>query len=181
MSGKVSSLIVMITVCTVASGTPTAQAQPRLVREYQIKAAFLYNFVKFVEWPDDTFTDSSTPLTLCVLGEDPFGAALDSLKGKAVKGRKLAIKRFESDQELEGCHVLFISLPEKNHLAQIIETLKDSSILTVGEMEQFAELGGIINFTIERSKIRFIINVNAAEQAGLKISSKLLRLAKVIR
>ena len=181
MSGKVSRLIGVIAMWVVASGAPTAYAEFLLLREYQIKAAFLYNFVKFVEWPDEALPDPSAPIALCVLGEDPFGVALESINGKTVKGRQLVIKRFVGLQDLEVCRILFISSSEEGRLAQIFGSLKNSSILTVGEMERFIQLGGIISFTMESNKIRFEINADAAERAGLKISSKLLNLAKVVR
>ena len=179
--GMVSQVIVMIVLGVMASGVLNARAAPASLREYQIKAAFLYNFVKFVEWPAEAFAETDGTITIGVLGEDPFGAALETLQGKTVKGRKLVIKRFKDLQDLQSSHILFISSSEKEHLPQIFETLKDVSALTVGEMAQFAHGGGIINFTRRKNKIRFEINVDAAERAGLKISSKLLRLAKVVK
>ena len=110
-----------------------------------------------------------------------FGVALDSISGKVIKGRPLAIRRLEGFQDLGGCHVFFISASEKTPLAQIVQTLKDSRILTVGETHRFAELGGIISLTIEKNNVRFAINVDSAERAGLKVSSELLKLAKVVR
>ena len=181
MSGKVSSLIGVIAVWVIASGAPTAYAESLLLREYQIKAAFLYNFVKFVEWPDEALPDPSAPIALCVLGEDPFGVALESINDKTVKGRQLMVKRFVGLQDLKVCHILFISPSEEKDLAQILASLKNSSILTVGETEGFTQFGGIISFTMESNKIRFEINEDAAGRAGLKISSKLLNLAKVVR
>jgi hypothetical protein len=121
-------------------------------------------------------------MSLCVLGEDPFGIDLDkTLNGKQVNGRELLIKRFKGVYGLDVCQVLFISSSEKHRLAQVIARLKHSSILTVGETEQFTRLGGIINFTVEGNKVRFEINVDAARRAGLKISSRLLQVAKVVR
>jgi hypothetical protein len=150
--------------------------------EYQIKADFLYNFAKFVDWPTEALPDTSTSMSLCILGEDPFGIDLEEIvNGKQVNGRELLIKRFEGVHGLDACQILFISSSEKHRLEQIMATLKGSSILTVSETEQFTQLGGIIKFTIEENKVHFEINVDTAEQAGLKISSKLLKLAKVIR
>lgn len=181
MIGKIARLIVLIVVCAVASGTLTVHAQPAFDREYLIKAAFLYNFVKFIEWPAEVLSEASPMITICVLGEDPFGVALDSIKEKIVKSRNLAIRRFEGLQDLAACHVLFISLSEKTRLAQVVQTFKDRSILTVSEVPGFAERGGIINFTIEKNNVRFEINVDSAERARLKISSQLLKVAKVVR
>lgn len=178
--GKVFRVIVLVTAGFIASGAPNALAQGAL-REYQIKAAFLYNFTKFVEWPAEAFTDSGAPMIVGILGDDPFGVALESIQDKTVKGRKLEIKRFESIQGVEFCHILFISSSKKERLAQILEALKNSSVLTVGERDGFTQLGGMVNFTIKKNKIRFEINPDAAEQARLKLNSKLLRLGKVVK
>ncbi|MFQ6034731.1 MAG: YfiR family protein [Sedimentisphaerales bacterium] len=165
-------------------------------REYQIKAAFLYNFIKFVDWPKEKMADSNEPIIIGIIGKDPFGDALDPVKDKQAKGKKLVIKRFKGFEELKKssekdksklqrkiealrkCHLLFICSSEKENFEQIIETLEGSSVLTVEETAGFLESGGIINFIIEDKKVRFEINVAAAKRARLKIRSQLLRLAK---
>lgn len=150
-------------------------------REYQIKAAFLYNFAKFVGWPAHAFKEARSTMTLCVLGSDPFGAALDqAIAGKTVAGRKMVVARFEGLPHLDVCHILFISPSERDRLAQILDTLTGSSVLTVGDTERFAHQGGMINFYVDENKVRFEINERAAERAGLKISSKLLKLATIV-
>ena len=158
-----------------------ADAEENPSREYAIKAAFLYNFAKFVEWPSNAFTDNKAPVRLCVLGKDSFGIALDSLEGKTIHGRKLTIERLNCTEDLTICHILFISETEKKQLANIFDHVKYSSVLTVGDTENFAGLGGIINFTMVKKKIRFQINLAAADRAELKISSKLLKLADIIK
>lgn len=164
-----------------ASNALTAHAEVRSSREYQIKAAFLYNFAKFVEWPADRFAEESDPLILCVIGEDPFGNILDeTIKGKNIRGRELEIIRLKEVDDLKSCHFLYISTSEQRSLPQIIESIGKASVLTVGEMQDFAELGGIINLITRGNKVRFKINVDVANQAGLKISSRLLRLATVV-
>lgn len=173
--------VVTTTVCGLLTLMASAHAQSLSLREYQIKAAFLYNFVKFVDWPSQTLPDTSDTLTICVLGEDPFGEALDSLKDKPAKGKRLAIRRAASVREVAGCHVLFVGSSEEKQLPQVIESAQQSHILTVGEMDQFAQRGGIINFVVERNKLRFEVSVDGAARAGLKISSQLLSLAKVVR
>ena len=158
-----------------------AYGEDALSREYRIKAAFLYNFATFVQWPAHAFKDARSPLTLCVLGDDPFGAAFDrAIVGKTVAGRKMVVARFEDLQRLAACQILFISSSERNRLSKIFSTLKGSSVLTVGDTDGFAHQGGIINFTVEENRIRFEINEHAAERAGLKISSKLLNLAAIV-
>ena len=181
MIGKVSYLVGMILVWTVAAAPLNSYAQHPPSREFQIKAAFLYNFTKFIEWPAETFPDGEVPITICTLGESPVGVALQYVKDKSVKGRALITKRLQSVRELHPCHLLFVSSTEKERLSEILEVLKDSSVLTVGEIEGFTQSGGIINFAIRKNRIRFEINADAAMQAGLKISSKLLKLATVVR
>jgi len=182
MIGKGFCLIAAVTVCIMASIAPNAHTKSPSASEYQLKAVFLYNFAKFVQWPAKSFVDDHDPIIIGILGKDPFDATIDeTIKSKTVKDRKLVIKRFEKIEDMEACHILFISSSEEERLAKNIEALKDSSILTVGEVKQFAKLGGIINFIVKENKIRFEINVDAAERAKLKISSKLLKLAKIFR
>ncbi len=157
-------------------------AQTREASEYQIKAAFLYNFAKFVEWPPETSGGADDPMAICIVGKDPFGNILDELiKNKDISRRRLVVRRMNQGQSARDCQVAFISSSEKPHMRAILEGLKGESVLTVGDMEGFAVLGGMINFTMEQSRVRFEINVEAAERAGLKISSKLLNLAKIVR
>jgi hypothetical protein len=148
--------------------------------EYQVKAAFIYNFAKFVEWPGNANPDA--PLLIGVLGKDPFGSEIDrAVEGKTVNGRRLMIKRFSSLEAYQYCHILFISSSERNNLPQIIAAVRNSNVLTVSETDRFAQIGGIINFVTIENRIRFEINQAAAERAGLKISSKLLSLGRVVR
>ena len=182
MIGKGFCLIAMVTVYIMASTALNAHGKTPPPTEYQLKAVFLYNFAKFVQWPAESFADDHDPIIIGILGKDQFDNTIDeTIKNKTVKKRKLVIKRFEKIEDMEVCHILFISSSEVERLAKIIETLKDSSVLTVGEVKQFAQLGGIINFIVKENKIRFEINVDAAERAKLKISSKLLKLAKIFR
>lgn len=157
----------------------TQNARLGQVTEYQIKAAFLFNFAKFVEWPAEA--DSTLPITIGLIGQDPFGENLDQLAArKVIKGRKLRIKRFRRVSDLEACHILFISQSEKSNMPDILGRIKDLSILTVGEASWFAEQGGIVNLVSRNNKVRFQINVEASYRSGLKISSRLLRLAEII-
>ncbi len=163
-------------------GVTTSGAQTLGPREYQIKAAFLYNFAKFIEWPPEAFPSPNAAINLCVLGEDPFGDDLEqTIQGKLINGRAVVVQRFKGMQGLDGCHVLFVSMSEQQHLAQILESLKGRSVLTVGETERFAAVGGMINFTMQDNKVRFEINVDVTQRAGLKLSSQLLKLATIVR
>jgi hypothetical protein len=153
-------------------------AAAELSREYLIKAAFLYNFAKFTEWPETAFAHANAPLTICVVGRDPFGAALDSLNGKIIKGRTVAIFRLPDTAGAAACQVIFISESERERLATILRSLRGQPVLTVADMPDFARAGGIINLkTNPDERIRFDINVGIAQQAGLRLSSKLLSLA----
>ncbi|HVN80197.1 MAG TPA: YfiR family protein [Terriglobia bacterium] len=175
-------LVVSISVLALIGSTTTAPADSPAFSEYQVKAAFLYNFARFVEWPSNAFPDAQAPILLGVIGEDPFGGALEQvIKGKTVNGRELVLKRLTRQQDLKGFHMLFVSSSEARHLSQIMESLKGKCVLTIGETEGFAQTGGVINFTLEENKVHFEINVDTAERAHLKISSKLLALAKVLK
>jgi hypothetical protein len=150
--------------------------------EYPVKLAFLYNFTKFVEWPSDSYRDASTPLRICVAGNDPFGDDLErELQTRTVGGRGVEIKSLKSNDTLKSCQLVFVPVTEKKRAAGIVAGLSGSSALTVGESAGFARLGGMINFTVEDNKVHFEVNVDAAERARLKISSKLLILARMVR
>ena len=152
-------------------------SQAQRPSEYQVKAAFLYNFTNFVEWPPSALPDTATTLTIGILGDDPFGAAFAPFENKPNQGRILHIVRSTRLQELPFCHVLFITKSEEKHLPKILEYFANRPVLTVSETLAFTRAGGAINFVLRDKKIRFEINVDAAEKAGLKLSSKLLKLA----
>lgn len=151
--------------------------------EYQIKAAFLYNFTQFVEWPTNAFPTPDSPLIIGILGSDPFGNTLDDIvRGEKVNGHPLTVSRHHSIEELkaQACHILFISQSEKGQTEDILNELKGRSILTVGETEGFAKNGGMIRFITEKRKTRLRINAEAARNVQLNVSAKLLRLAEIV-
>lgn len=153
-------------------------AQETSPTEYQIKAAFLYNFAKFVEWPPQAFADVKSPIIIGVLGQNVFDNNLEKIiQGKTVNNRPFLFKEFHTATEATNCHILFISTSEKEKLPRILASLRGTSVLTVSETDQFIAAGGMINFVIEDQKVHFQINDEAAKKAGLKISSKLLSLA----
>lgn len=166
----------------------------KLNREYKIKAAFLYNFIKFVDWPEEKAADLNEPVIIGIIGKDPFKEAFQPITSKNTKGRKSLIHRFESVQklsksgqadksELESlrkCHLLFICSSEKDNISEVLKLVKNHSVLTVGETSNMLKSGGIINFIVEENKVRFEINLAAAKQSNLKIRSQLLRLAKTV-
>ena len=146
--------------------------------ESQVKAAFLYNFTKFVEWPSGAFTANPDTITLGILEREPLAPALEALQGKEVQGRKLVVKRCRHHEELQKCQIFFASAAEKPRLREIMGALQGLPVLTVtDEVDDFARLGGMINLTRLDDKIRFHIDVNNAAKSGLKISSQLLKLA----
>lgn len=167
---------------------PNARADSAPNKEQRIKAAFIYNFINFVDWPKEKVADSNDPITICIIGKDPFGKAFEPIKNKKLKGKKIVINRFKGLKELKKSskqietlrkyHLLFICPSEKKNLKEVINLVKNHSVLTVGDMKGFLESGGIINFLIVDKKVCFEINNAAAKQAKLKIRSKLLRLAK---
>lgn len=151
--------------------------------EYQIKAAFIFNFAKFVEWPPEALKKPSLPIVIGILGDNPFGSDFaQTMEKKFINDHPLQVKEFREATEVTNCHILFISSSfinslEKKRLREMVEGLGRASVLTISETEGFTENGGMINFVKESNKIRFQINEPAAKQAKLKVSSKLLSLA----
>lgn len=151
-------------------------------KEYEIKAVFLYNFARFVEWPTNAFATTNAPLVIGVLGQDPFGSYLDkTVEHETVNDRPLVVRRYERVEEVRDCHILFISSSEKGRLQQTLTGLQHRGILTVGEMEGFASQGGVLRFLTEDNKIKLRINLAAARTEHLTISSQLLKLAEIVR
>ncbi len=165
--------VLLLALLLAAPGLLAAQT----ASEYDVKAAFLYNFTKFVDWPLAAFPDPNS-LKICVLGADPFGGSLQAVAGEQVANHKLTVVRTESLAKPTGCQILFISRSERDRLPQILAAVKGSPVLTVGDTKGFVDEGVIINFTLEGTKVRFEINTESADRAGIKISSKLLQLAK---
>jgi hypothetical protein len=149
--------------------------------EYQIKAAYVFNFLKFVEWPEDSFADPLAPIVIGIAGEDPFGSALQNvIMGKTVQGRDLVIRKYRAGEDLRSAHILFINVSEKKRIPQLLAGLRGSSVLTVADSGEFLVEGGMIQLYYQDNRIRFAINVDATGRAKLKISSKLLSLAHVV-
>ena len=150
--------------------------------EYEVKAAILYNLTRFVEWPSSAYADAQAPIILCLAGHDPFGPYLASLTSKeTVNGRPVQIRHIRGNTDLNGCHILYISSSERKNVISILAALKGSSVLTVGEMAQFATRGGMVQFELEEKQVHFDINLDASVQAQLKISARLLVLAKIVK
>jgi YfiR/HmsC-like len=161
---------------------PVLEAQQPKVSEYQVKATYLYNFGRFVQWPPNATTAKGDSFSICVLGQDPFGPSLDStLAGETLDGKPLAAKRISTPRDAGECRILFISSTEENHLKEILAALDESSILTVSDMPAFSRRGGMIQFVLEGGRVRFEINLAKAETAKLTLSSELLKVATTVR
>ena len=161
------------------AGARSGQSVPPT--EYEVKAAFLYNFARFVEWPPAAMGAPNQPFIVAVLGDDPFGATLDrTLSGKTLEARPIVVRRVDSLDEAARANILFVATSERAQVRHVVRTLSGTHVLTVGEMSGFAEHGGMIGFRTERQRVRFDINVGQASRAGLKISSQLLKLARIV-
>ena len=168
------ALLRLLAILFLVPASAVAQAS-----EYDLKAAFLFNFVKFVEWPPQAFSSDRAPVTLCVFGQDPFGHTLENvIQGERVGERSLAVRR-PGLEELDGCHVLFVSRSETERFGAVLSKVGSKPVLTVADTDGFLQAGGAINFVLEGNKVRFLINPKAAERNGLRISSRLLRLAMI--
>ena len=152
------------------------------ITEYHLKALFLFNFIKYVDWPAESFSTTSSPIVIGVLGRDNFQDDLPRvIEGKTVKGRTIIIRHITSDDEIAGCHILFISSSENLRSGETLRKTATMPVLTVGEQEQFLQKGGIINFTLKEGKVRLEISLDAARLAKLQVSSKLLSVADIVR
>jgi hypothetical protein len=178
LPGRRAILICQLAALLIGLALPRCIAAEQAT-EYQIKAVFLLNFTKFIDWPPAAFTDSEAPIAVCILGDDPFGNSLDqTLEGELVNGRKMTTQRIKRAPPPKACQVLFVGRSEKE-LSKTLSGL-GAGVLTVGEGESFVRAGGMIAFVIEDRRVRFEINRRVAENAGLKLSSKLLNVAKSV-
>ncbi len=147
--------------------------------EYEVKAVFLYKFASFVEWPPQPET---VPVCIGIMGQDPFGAVLDQVvKGKSINGRPFLVRRFGPGQNPGDCHIVFIGASEKKQVRSILDRLQGAAVLTVGEVPEFCQNGGVINFALRDGRVQFEINLDAAARARIKVSSKLLSVARIAR
>ena len=160
---------------------PDLAAQAARPSEYQVKAVFLFNFAQFVDWPPEAVADSQAPLTIGVLGENPFGDVLDAtVRGERRGARSFVVRRYQRVEDIKICDILFISRPEGDRPEGVLADLKRRPILTVSDADGFAEHGGMIGFVTDRNRIRLKINLGVVQAAHLTISSKLLRVAEII-
>jgi hypothetical protein len=156
-------------------------AQQETGKESKFKAAYLYNFLQFIEWPESSFTDGSSPVTIGILNQDPLANTLEEIvQGERVNGRAIVVRKFHDTKNIRECHVLFIPRNEMDNIPLILTSTEGSSVLTVGEVAGFAEEGGAVNFFVQDNKLRFEINPDVLKKANLQASSRLLRLARIV-
>lgn len=163
-------------------GVHAAQVAPA-ASEYELKAAFLFNFIKFTEWPADEFNKSDEPFVIGVLGKDPFGSTLDKVtEGETIHSRKIVVRRFaRMDDLVANSQVLFISASEERNLGAVVKLLEGQAVLTISEIANFAERGGVIELRKDGNRIVFDVNLAAAKRAGLSLNAQVLKLAKAVR
>jgi hypothetical protein len=175
-------LLLLLVAVWCSPGLTQSKGEDEVFPEYRLKAAFLYNFAKFTTWPSNSFATARSPLKIGIIGEDPFGPLLpQTIEGKLVHGRKLEIVRRQISDDLADCHMLFISSSETEHLPKILSLLRGRPVLTISELERFAQTGGMIRIFVKEKNVRFDINVQAVEAAGLQMSSKLGLLGTIVR
>ena len=180
-----SRLIVAVLLSlSLVAGANAQSSASAATSEYLIKAGFIYNFAQLVQWPPAAFSQADSPIVIGILGTDPFGTSIDRVvENKKLDGHNLVVKRLRWSRDLKDlteCNILFVSLSEREHISDVINMVKWLPILTIGETPGFATRGGIINLTLEDNKVRFEVNIGAAKQANLNISSRLLALAKIV-
>jgi hypothetical protein len=176
---QISPLLMLLLILT-----PTGKsfaADPQTLSEYQIKAGFLFNFTRFVVWPESAFVTATSPILACVAGETPLtDLVTDVAVGKVVNGRAVSIKRVKVSDDLRRCNLLFISAAEERRTPEILASLKKTNTLTVSETPGFAQAGGMINFSIQENKVKLELNLDAATRAGLKVNSKLIAVSRLV-
>jgi hypothetical protein len=157
---------------------PILYAQHSTPTEYEVKAAYLYKLGKFVEWPDNVTSSGDDSFPICVLGQDPFGAAFDTtIARESINGKKVVIKRISKTRDAVSCRILFISSSEESRVKEILTALSKASVLTVSDISEFSRLGGMVQFVVDSNRVRFEVNLTCAERAGLTLSSQLLKVA----
>lgn len=176
--------IVAVTLCFLSlyTGSPNTHAQAQEPSaEYQLKAAFLYNFAKFVEWPVETFPTPSAPFTICAVGNDPFGSSLDAIAGKTVRDRALVIKRIRSGGAAAGCQILYVSPSEVPQASDLLRSLHKAPVLTVCDIDACAETGLMLNLRMADNRVQLDMNLEVVQQTPLKVSSQLIKLTRIVK
>jgi hypothetical protein len=172
-------ILVAVAVCLLSSAEPPACSQETKAAEYRSKANFLATFPSFVDWPEGAFASVESPFLICVRGDFSFGTSLAELaRGASPHGRRVEVRWVRKDQDLRNCHIAFVSRSEAKRYTKLLQSLEGAGVLTVGETKDFLTAGGAISFSSERETLQFEVNLVAADSAHLKISSRLLALAR---
>lgn len=179
--GSAFAMIAAVVMWSLIGAAGSSFAEERGPSQAQIKAAYLYNLAKFVEWPDRAFNGLQEPFVLGILGDDPFDDAFDRVRGKAVKGRTFVVKKFNDVHDIKASHILFISASEKRRWRPIFQALQHRPILLAGDTEGFAEAGGIVNFIVLNRNVSIEVNADAAARSGLTFSSRIMNIARIVR
>jgi hypothetical protein len=178
-SGSLLHLFLVALVLLQDSQYVLAQAPSR---EYQLKAVFLFNFTQFVDWPANAFENTQSPLVIGVIGDNPFGAYLaQTVSGEKINGHPLTVQYYKNEEEIKSCHILFVNVSETKKQEQVLETVKGKNILTVSDHPDFLKQDGMIRFVTNNNKIKLQINMDACKESKMVLSSKLLRLAEIIK
>lgn len=162
------------------AATP-CRAVERVPDEFQVKAAMVFNIAKYVDWPPSVFAQESTPMTICSLGTGGFTSAVDDLQGKQFKGRPVTVRQVSKPDDGRSCHVLAVGDADQNLIQAFLSKLRNQPVLTIGDRDRFAHSGGVVGFYTQGGKVRFEVNLSSALQHQLKISSQLLKLARIVR
>jgi len=148
--------------------------------EYKIKAGYIYNFARFIKWPEKSFENNPNSFLLCLVEGDPFGNQFQKVEGKSITGRKLTVKRLKSNDNLKQCQILFIPAAEKAHMSSIIKSLDNSHVLTVGDIRNFHQIGGMVSLRKKGDQVKLEINLQATKRKELRINAKLLEIATIV-
>ena len=175
------SLLLSAVIMTMACGKPCRAADVTMPDESQVKAAMILNLAKFIDWPAESSLQGSTPFTICLVGKSSFGQALETLTGKTVKGRRVVVRQISRSDELDTCHTLVIGESELRRIPAILNHAAQYPVVTVSDLPGFTNSGGIIGLVEQGGKIRFEINLDAAQRANIRISSQLTKLATTVR
>jgi hypothetical protein len=179
---SVLAWVMALVIVGILFGVSGLSAQKSKPQEYEVKATYLFNFARFVEWPSSSAAAKSDSFAICVLGQDPFGPALDAIvAGESIDGKAVLAKRVSKPQDAVSCRVLYISSSEDSRLKEVLAALDKSGVLTVSDIPQFSQRGGMIEFTLQGNNVRFEVNLAIAENTGLTLSSELLKVAITVR
>jgi len=168
-----SIIFACLIACTINAGASSA--------DYKLKAAYIYQFTKFTNWPDASFDNNDSPIVICVLGDNPFDETLDDFPSRSSQNRSLKVKYLITSEKVKDCHVVFVSQSLENNLNKILLTLKKHSVLSVSDIDDFAKRGGIIGFVKKQRRIGIEINVMASKNNGVMLSSKLLEVSTLVK